>query len=123
MAGGPRVFRRVPVGGIVAAVRAAALLAGPQVHPLGADLHALVALTVLRLFDGLDGIEVDAALIRHSVLSPTIRLLFVHISDAKIRELRSPSIHVQPELALAEAFARLLFLGHTLRAERRHLPR
>src|SRR5256885_15818614 len=54
MPGGVGVFRRVPVGRVVAAVRAAALLTRPEVHPLGADLHTLVAHAAPRLLDRRD---------------------------------------------------------------------
>jgi len=37
------VFRRVLIGRIIAAQRRAALLTGPQMHPLAADLDALIA--------------------------------------------------------------------------------
>src|SRR5207237_8819151 len=48
----PRVLARVAVGRIVAAVRVAALLARPQVHPVRANLHAVVAFPPLRVLDG-----------------------------------------------------------------------
>src|SRR5204862_2485890 len=51
MPGGVGVFRRVPVGRAGAAVRAAALLTRSAMHPLGADLHTLVAHAAPRVLD------------------------------------------------------------------------
>jgi hypothetical protein len=46
-----RVFARVPVWRTVATQGDATFLAGPQMNPLVADLHALFAFAALRLFD------------------------------------------------------------------------
>ncbi len=46
----------------------AAFLAGAQVDPFTADLHAFVALMPLRALDGGDCVDVTAALIWHGVL-------------------------------------------------------
>ena len=46
-----RVLAGVTVRRAVAAERDAAFLAGPQMHPVCADLHAFFAFTALRLFD------------------------------------------------------------------------
>ena len=60
-----RMARRMALRRIVTAVRAAAFLAGAQVDPLRADLHALVALVVARRFHSSKGREVDAFPIDH----------------------------------------------------------
>src|SRR5256885_13004188 len=60
MPGGAGVFRRVPVGRVVAAVRAAAFLTRSEMHPLGADLYALVAHAPPRLLDRRDRGQVRA---------------------------------------------------------------
>src|SRR5690242_17506089 len=49
MVGGFGVFGRMPVRRVVAAVRAAALLARSQMDPLAADFDALVADALLRM--------------------------------------------------------------------------
>src|SRR5438105_15213342 len=49
------------VGRAVAAQRRAALLAGAQMHPLRADLHALGELPALAVSDGADCLEMNAA--------------------------------------------------------------
>ncbi len=46
-----RVLAGVTVRRAVAAERDAAFLAGPQMHPVCADLHAFFAFAALRLFD------------------------------------------------------------------------
>jgi hypothetical protein len=51
MAGGVRVFAGVLVRRAVAAERNAAFLAGAQMYPVVADLHALRAFAAFRLFD------------------------------------------------------------------------
>ena len=51
MAGRVRVFAGVLVRRTVAAERDAAFLAGAQMNPIVADLHALRAFAALRLFD------------------------------------------------------------------------
>jgi len=71
-----RVLGRVPIGRVVAAQRRAALLARPQVDPLSADLHALIALMALRMLDRLDRAEVKTASIRH------VRASFVLVAAA-----------------------------------------
>ncbi len=63
MRGRTGVFRRVAVGRIVATVGAAALLARAEVHPCGTDFHALLTLPSLGVFDGGNGIDVNATLL------------------------------------------------------------
>src|SRR5215216_3487878 len=58
--------RGVPIGRVVAAVRAAAVLARAQVHPLAATLHAFVAFELLRVLDVRHRGEMRAALIGHA---------------------------------------------------------
>src|SRR5712691_4944037 len=67
MAARPRVLAGVPVGRRVTAARAAAGLACPQVHPRGADQHALVALARPRRLDVVDGFDVRTGLVRHGI--------------------------------------------------------
>ena len=50
-------------------MRAAALLAGPQMNPGSTNLDALLTFTSFRVFDGGDSGDVGAALIRHDVHS------------------------------------------------------
>jgi hypothetical protein len=65
MAGHLRVPGGVPVRGAVTAVRAAAFLAGAQVDPLRADLHALIAMVVARRLHRRERREVNAVPIDH----------------------------------------------------------
>src|SRR2546426_6280186 len=65
MARRPRMLAGVPVRRRVAAERRAAALAGAQVHPLRADLHALLAHVFLRMFDGGETVDVSASGFRH----------------------------------------------------------
>src|SRR5438552_19151087 len=58
--GSAGVLTGVLVRRAVAAARAAALLAGAQVHPLRSDLHALLAFAALRLFHVTHGADVLA---------------------------------------------------------------
>jgi len=51
MSGRVRVFARVTIRRAVAAQRRAAYLAGSQMNPTRADLHALGAFANFRLFD------------------------------------------------------------------------
>lgn len=66
MAAGVRVFGGVAVRGAVAAAGAAAFLTGSQVNPARADLHAILALAALRLFDRRDRGEVIAGAVTHA---------------------------------------------------------
>ena len=67
-----RVFARVAVGRAVAAQRRAALLTHPQMDPLRAALHALAALSPLRVFDTGNSLYMRASHISHSRV-PSIR--------------------------------------------------
>src|SRR5437764_1401067 len=84
--GGARVLRGMLVGRAVAAQRRAALLAGPQMHPLRADLHALGALPPLAVPHGGDRLEMNAACIGHR--EP--RLLVQHLVDGGDRDRSLP---------------------------------
>src|SRR5688572_20312457 len=64
MPGALRMARRMALRRVVTTVCPAALLARAQVHPLGADLHALVALVQLGGRDRVDRSDVCAG-IRH----------------------------------------------------------
>src|SRR5205823_11819790 len=55
-----RVLGGVAVGRAVAAARAAAGLAGAQMHPLSTDLDALFALVGLRRFHAVDRVDMSA---------------------------------------------------------------
>src|SRR5688572_29687425 len=65
VAAGARVLGGVPLRRVVAAARRPALLAGAEMDPGGADLHALLALVARCLLDRADRGEVRAALLRH----------------------------------------------------------
>jgi hypothetical protein len=60
-----RVLAGVPVWRAVAAERNSAFLAGPQMHPIVTDLHALHAFATLRLFDGLNRVEMRTTSVNH----------------------------------------------------------
>ena len=66
-----RVFAGVPVRRTVAAERHATRLAGAQMDPTRADLHALLALAVSGRLDRSNGIDVFAGTLRHMNLSVT----------------------------------------------------
>jgi hypothetical protein len=68
MACGVRVFGRVVVRRAVAAKRDSTSLAGPQMHPLRADLYAFFAFAALRLFDRIDRVKMRATSIGHDVI-------------------------------------------------------
>src|SRR5947207_1235412 len=84
--GGAGVLRGMLVGRAVAAQRRAALLAGSQMHPLRADLHALGALPALAVSHGGDRLEMLAACIGHR--EP--RLLVQHLVDGGDRDRSLP---------------------------------
>ena len=66
---GAGVFAGMPVRRAVATERDATRLAGPQMHPLRADLHAFFAFAALRLLDGRNHVEMSAASVRHYEIS------------------------------------------------------
>src|SRR5438552_9772404 len=68
MAARPRVLAGVPVGGVIAALGRAALLAGTQVDPPRTDLHALLALPALRVPDGGNRGDVHTRLVGHGLV-------------------------------------------------------
>ena len=63
-----RVLRRVTVGRVVAAMRAAALLTGTEMNPGSADLDALLAFPSFGVLDAGNGSDVDTTLIGHDIL-------------------------------------------------------
>jgi len=65
MPGCVRVFSGVTVRRAITAERLAARLAGAQMDPVCADLHAFLAFAPLRLFNGRDRVKMRAASIRH----------------------------------------------------------
>ena len=69
-----RVLGRVPIRRAVAAQRHAALLARAQMHPRGADLHALGALQTRWMFDVFDCVKMRTTTVIHNCLD---FLLFV----------------------------------------------
>jgi hypothetical protein len=60
-----RVLARMAIWRAVATERGAAILTGPQVDPLRADLDALVTLAVLRMFYRSNRAQVSADVVRH----------------------------------------------------------
>ena len=68
MPAGVRVFAGMLVRRAIATERHAARLARPQMHPAAADLHAFFAFAALRLFDGLDCIQMRTAARTHDCL-------------------------------------------------------
>src|SRR5262249_57359350 len=81
MTAAPRVLAGVLVGGAVAAVRAAALLACAQVDPSRADFHALVALAPVGGFDVPDLVDVTARSVAHAAgLSSAARSHFPSVA-------------------------------------------
>ena len=60
MAGRVRVFAGVAIRRTVATKSHAAFLAGPQVDPIAADLHALLAFKTVRPLDRFDSFDVGA---------------------------------------------------------------
>src|SRR5262249_10064030 len=48
---------------------------------------------------------------------------FLDIAHAQLREACPPPVHIQPEFAAAQAFARLLFFGDAIGAEPRDVSR
>ena len=73
------MLRRVFVWRVVAATRPTALLARPQVDPLGADLDAFLALAALWMFDCRDSIYMRTRYVGHR--SP----LILAVPDARRR--------------------------------------
>ena len=73
-----RVAGGVAVERVVATQRHAALLARPQMDPVRAYLHALVALMAFFVFDGLDGAEMSAASVGCHGLSLIAAVVRIH---------------------------------------------
>src|SRR5438105_1002486 len=69
MSAGAGVLGSVTIGRTVATSRATTFLAGPQMHPAGADLHAFLALTAFRGPYGLDRAKMGAGSRWHLSLS------------------------------------------------------
>ena len=70
-----RVFAGMMVWRAVATERDSTCLAGPQMNPVGTDLHAFFAFAALRLLDGLDRIEMRTASVSHySILAAPVNL-------------------------------------------------
>src|SRR5687768_15699710 len=67
VARGAGVLGRMTVRRTVAAMRPAAFLAGPQVDPPAADLHAFIAFMACRRLDAADGRKVLAFPVWHSI--------------------------------------------------------
>jgi hypothetical protein len=65
MPGSMRMFAGMTVWRTITAERDAALLARAQVNPIVADLYALRAFTLLRLFNRSDRVKMRAASFRH----------------------------------------------------------
>src|SRR5262245_23839941 len=73
------MLRRVLVWRVIAASRPTALLARPQVDPLGADLDAFLAFAALCAFDSCDSMYMRARCVGHR--SP----LILAVPDARRR--------------------------------------
>jgi hypothetical protein len=86
-----RVPGGVAVGRAVAAQRRAAFLAGPQMDPVRADFHTLVALMALLVFDGLDGAEVGTAWSRCHCLSLVSIDAYQWVNDVLVQAMNSGS--------------------------------
>jgi hypothetical protein len=84
MAAGARVLSGVAIRRAVAAQRRPALLTRPQMDPLCAGLHALIALPALRVLDRRHRAEMRASYIRHPYLP------FIHSSPGWRREPPAP---------------------------------
>jgi len=69
MSAGVRMLGRVTVRRAVAAKRHSTSLAGPQMHPVRADLYAFFTFTALRLFNRLDRVKMRAASVGHDLYS------------------------------------------------------
>ena len=67
MASRVRVLARVLIRRAVTTKRDPALLAGPQMNPLCADLHAFRTFANLRMFDRRDRIEMRATSAGHGL--------------------------------------------------------
>ena len=91
MTGGMRVLTRVTIRRAVAAQGHAALLAGAQVDPLRADLHAFGALANFRLLDRIDDVEMTTTAIGHNYF-----LLFV---EARRRWIPATAMPPSPTAA------------------------
>lgn len=74
MAACVRVLTRMPIRRAVATQRHATLLARAQMHPRGADLHALGALQTRWMFDLFDCVKMRTTTVIHNYLE---FLLFV----------------------------------------------
>src|SRR5689334_13913462 len=104
MAAGTRMRRRMTCRRAVAAQCGAARLAGSQMHPAAAHLHAFLALAALRLFDVLDRRQVCTGfLLRH------LRLLQARDYSASTRCTNEIAIDPSPT---ADA-TRLMFPART----------
>ena len=68
MPAGVRVLAGVLVRRAVATKRDAACLAGAQMHPARADLHAFFAFAALRMFNGFNRIQMRTAARTHECL-------------------------------------------------------
>ena len=65
MPGGVRVFAGVPIWRAVTAERDTTCLAGPQMNPVCANLHAFFTLAARSVFDRRNRVEMRAASVRH----------------------------------------------------------
>ncbi len=72
MPGGVRMFRSMPIWRTIAAPGPATLLTRPQMHPRGADLHALLADALAWMFDFRYAVDVRADFSGHGVSLPLL---------------------------------------------------
>ena len=108
MLGRVGVLRGMLVGRAVAAQRRAALLAGAQMHPLRADLHALGALPALAVSHGGDRVEMlkkisVPSLVIHGLADPLVPVACGRdtarlIPGATLREIEGMGHDLAPDL-------------------------
>jgi hypothetical protein len=60
-----RMLGGVLIRRVIATAGRAAFLADPEMNPTSADFHALIALTILRVFDGCDDTDVRTSCVWH----------------------------------------------------------
>ena len=74
MPGSVRMFGSMSIWRTVATPGPATLLARPQMHPRGSDLHTLFANALVRQFDVGDAVDVRADFPGHDKVTPVYRL-------------------------------------------------
>ena len=85
------VLARVLIRRTIATQGRAALLAGPKMHPLSADLHAFGTFANFGLLDGIDGIEMTTTAIGHNY--------FLLLAEARRRWIPATAMPPSPTAA------------------------